>query len=151
MSIRFDQQHENAAANGNENGNGNGNAGEAPEEAVEAEKTTGELVLPKALEDVLALKDQRAAEFTVDADSLGGSGGVTQDGDEADVGEDSEDDGENQVNGAGGGKPGKLLFASDLASSASDLQAADTKSEEPADIKNIDFFSEFRAACEETV
>jgi len=89
MSIRFDQQHENAAANGNENGNGNGNAGEAPEEAVEAEKTTGELVLPKALEDVLALKDQRAAEFTVDADSLGGSGGVTQDGDEADVGEDS--------------------------------------------------------------
>ncbi|XP_016944791.3 splicing factor 3B subunit 2 [Drosophila suzukii] len=107
MSIRFDQQHENAAANGNENGNGNGNAGEAPEEAVEAEKTTGELVLPKALEDVLALKDQRAAEFTVDADSLGGSGGVTQDGDEADVGEDSEDDGENQVNGAGGGKPGK--------------------------------------------
>ncbi|XP_037709176.1 splicing factor 3B subunit 2 [Drosophila subpulchrella] len=108
MSIRFDQQqHENAAANGNENGNGNGNAGEAPEEAVEAEKTAGELVLPKALEDVLALKDQRAAEFTVDADSLGGSGGATQDGDEADVGEDSEDDAENQVNGAGGGKPGK--------------------------------------------
>jgi len=34
----------------------------------------------------------------------------------------------------------RFLFASDLASSASDLQAADTKSEEPADIKNIDFF-----------
>ncbi|EDW54090.1 GM18174 [Drosophila sechellia] len=88
MSIRFDQQqHENAAANGNENGNGNANGdGDASEDAVDAEKAPGELVLPKALEDVLALKDQRAAEFTVDADSQGGSGGATQDGDEADQG-----------------------------------------------------------------
>ncbi|XP_016987684.2 splicing factor 3B subunit 2 [Drosophila rhopaloa] len=109
MSIRFDQQqHESAAANGNENGNGSGNAaGEASEDGVETEKSTAELVLPKALEDVLALKDQRAAEFTVDADSQGGSGGVTQDGDEADVGEDSEEDADNQVNGGDGEKAGK--------------------------------------------
>ncbi|XP_032583428.1 splicing factor 3B subunit 2 [Drosophila sechellia] len=109
MSIRFDQQqHENAAANGNENGNGNANGdGDASEDAVDAEKAPGELVLPKALEDVLALKDQRAAEFTVDADSQGGSGGATQDGDEADVGEDSEEDADNQVNGSASQKPGK--------------------------------------------
>lgn len=51
MSIRFDQQqHESAAANGNENGNGNANGdGDASEDAVDAEKTPGELVLPKAL------------------------------------------------------------------------------------------------------
>ncbi|EDW44924.1 GM16956 [Drosophila sechellia] len=55
----------------------------------------------------------------------------------------------------------RLPFFSLLDSSASDLQAADTKSEEPADIKNIDldskwrgdraYFKEFRAACTETV
>ncbi|XP_017116643.1 splicing factor 3B subunit 2 [Drosophila elegans] len=110
MSLRFDQQqHESsAAANGNENGNGNGSAaGEASEDGVDAEKSAAELVLPKALEDVLALKDQRVAEFTVDADSQGGSGGATQDGDEADVGEDSEEDADNLVNGGGGEKAGK--------------------------------------------
>ncbi|KAI8042417.1 splicing factor 3B subunit 2 [Drosophila gunungcola] len=110
MSLRFDQQqHESsAAANGNENGNGNGSAaGEPSEDGVDAEKSAAELVLPKALEDVLALKDQRAAEFTVDADSQGGSGGATQDGDDADVGEDSEEDADNLVNGGGGEKAGK--------------------------------------------
>ncbi|XP_017024411.1 splicing factor 3B subunit 2 [Drosophila kikkawai] len=113
MSIRFDQQQpENAAAAAAAAANGNGN-GSAPGEAAEdnnedAEKSAAELVLPKALEDVLALKDQRAAEFTVDGDSQGGSGGgATQDGEDADVGEDSDDDAENHVNGGGGEKPGK--------------------------------------------
>ncbi|EDV31011.1 uncharacterized protein Dana_GF14752 [Drosophila ananassae] len=109
MSIRFDQQqHENAAANGNENGNGNGDAGEATEESGNGDKSPEELVLPKALEDVLALKDQRVAEYNVDGDSQGGSGGGGGvDGEDADVGEDSDDDAENQVNGSGGAKPGK--------------------------------------------
>ncbi|KAH8323199.1 hypothetical protein KR067_000334, partial [Drosophila pandora] len=109
MSIRFDQQqHENAAANGNENGNGNGDAGEATEESGNGDKSPEELVLPKALEDVLALKDQRVAEYNVDGDSQGGSGGAGGvDGEDADVGEDSDDDAENQVNGSGGAKPGK--------------------------------------------
>ncbi|KAH8241125.1 hypothetical protein KR026_012577, partial [Drosophila bipectinata] len=109
MSIRFDQQqNENAAANGNENGNGNGDAGEVTEESGDGNKTPEELVLPKALEDVLALKDQRVAEYNVDGDSQGGSGGAGGvDGEDADVGEDSDDDAENQVNGGGGAKPGK--------------------------------------------
>lgn len=109
MSIRFDQQqHENAAANGNENGNGNGDAGEATEESGNGDKSPEELVLPKALEDVLALKDQRVAEYNVDGDSQGGSGGGGGvDGEDADVGEDSDDDAENQVNGSGGAKSGK--------------------------------------------
>ncbi|XP_032307643.1 splicing factor 3B subunit 2 isoform X2 [Drosophila ananassae] len=102
------EQHENAAANGNENGNGNGDAGEATEESGNGDKSPEELVLPKALEDVLALKDQRVAEYNVDGDSQGGSGGGGGvDGEDADVGEDSDDDAENQVNGSGGAKPGK--------------------------------------------
>ncbi|KAH8281666.1 hypothetical protein KR054_002047, partial [Drosophila jambulina] len=111
MSIRFDQQQPENAAAASANGNGNGNGsvpGESAEDiSADAEKSAAELVLPKALEDVLALKDQRAAEFIVDGDSQGGSGGATQDGEDADVGEDSDDDAENHVNGGGGDKPGK--------------------------------------------
>ncbi|XP_022220909.2 LOW QUALITY PROTEIN: splicing factor 3B subunit 2 [Drosophila obscura] len=111
MSIRLDQQHDDNAATAI-NGNGNGSVVDAPgddaEDSVDGEKPATELVLPKALEDVLALKDQRVAEFDVDADSLGGSGGgALQDGDDADVGEDSDDDAVNQVNGTGGDKTGK--------------------------------------------
>ncbi|KAH8391525.1 hypothetical protein KR200_003089, partial [Drosophila serrata] len=110
MSIRFDQQQSENAAAAAANGNGNGST---PSEAAEdssgdAEKSAAELVLPKALEDVLALKDQRAAEFIIDGDSQGGSGGgATQDGEDADVGEDSDDDAENHVNGGGREKSGK--------------------------------------------
>ncbi|KAH8260811.1 hypothetical protein KR038_001169, partial [Drosophila bunnanda] len=110
MSIRFDQQQqpENAAAAANGNGNGSAPGEAAEDSSGDAEKTAAELVLPKALEDVLALKDQRAAEFIIDGDSQGGSGGGgTQDGEDADVGEDSDDDAENHVNGGGGEKPGK--------------------------------------------
>ncbi|XP_034666104.1 splicing factor 3B subunit 2 [Drosophila subobscura] len=114
MSLRLDQQHDDNAATAI-NGNGNGSVVDAPGDAAEdsdggdgdGEKPATELVLPKALEDVLALKDQRVAEFDVDGDSLGGSGGALQDGDDADVGEDSDDDAVNQVNGIGGDKTGK--------------------------------------------
>ncbi|XP_017151941.1 splicing factor 3B subunit 2 [Drosophila miranda] len=110
MSIRLDQQHDDNAVTAI-NGNGNGSEvdapGDAAEDSVDGEKPAAELVLPKALEDVLALKDQRVAEFDVDADSLGNSGGALQDGDDADVGEDSDDDDVNQVNGIGGDKTGK--------------------------------------------
>ncbi|EDW29192.1 GL19575 [Drosophila persimilis] len=110
MSIRLDQQLDDNAVTAI-NGNGNGSVvdapGDAAEDSVDGEKPAAELVLPKALEDVLALKDQRVAEFDVDADSLGNSGGALQDGDDADVGEDSDDDAVNQVNGIGGDKTGK--------------------------------------------
>ncbi|EDW11357.1 splicing factor 3B subunit 2 [Drosophila mojavensis] len=97
MSIRFDPQQttENAAANGN-------GAGDVEGAQVAAEtKKAAELVLPKALEDVLALKDQRVAEFDVDVDARGGlaADGGSQDGDFADVGDDSDDEADNQING----------------------------------------------------
>ncbi|KAH8248647.1 hypothetical protein KR032_001810, partial [Drosophila birchii] len=114
MSIRFDQQQQQpenaaaAAAAANGNGNGSAPSDAAEDSSVDAEKSAADLVLPKALEDVLALKDQRAAEFIIDGDSQGGSGGgATQDGEDADVGEDSDDDTENHVNGGGGEKSGK--------------------------------------------
>ncbi|XP_017859759.1 PREDICTED: splicing factor 3B subunit 2 [Drosophila arizonae] len=97
MSIRFEPQQtaENAAANGS----GAGDV-EGAQVAVETKKAA-ELVLPKALEDVLALKDQRVAEFDVDVDARGGlaADGGSQDGDFADVGDDSDDEADNQING----------------------------------------------------
>ncbi|KAH8419388.1 hypothetical protein KR222_010298, partial [Zaprionus bogoriensis] len=108
MSIRFEQQqtHENAA-NGNGNGSAAGDVDDAQEEIDE--KKADDLVLPKALEDVLALKDQRVAEFDTDVDGRGGAGGdgASQDGELADIGEDSDDDADNQVNGVSTDKPGK--------------------------------------------
>ncbi|TDG49432.1 hypothetical protein AWZ03_004115 [Drosophila navojoa] len=102
MSIRFEPQQttENAAANGS-------GAGDV-EEAAETKKAA-ELVLPKALEDVLALKDQRVAEFDVDVDARGGlaADGGSQDGDFADVGDDSDDEADNQINGNTNDKSGK--------------------------------------------
>lgn len=109
MSIRFEQQqtHENAASNGSA-------AGAVEEEDLDEEDNgkkdaEADLVLPKALEDVLALKDQRVAEFDTDVDGRGGVGGdgALQDGDFADIGEDSDDDADNQVNGVSNDKPGK--------------------------------------------
>lgn len=97
MSIRFEPQQtaENAAANGS-------GAGDAEDAQVAVEtKKPAELVLPKALEDVLALKDQRVAEFDVDVDARGGlaADGGSQDGDFADVGDESDDEADNQING----------------------------------------------------
>ncbi|XP_036225184.2 splicing factor 3B subunit 2 [Bactrocera oleae] len=78
-------------------------------------KKPTEVVLPKALEDVLALKDQRAAEFHVNAEDFtsneANSGGVGNAGvignDYGDAGDDSDDEGENQMNGGITGKDGK--------------------------------------------
>ncbi|XP_068151497.1 LOW QUALITY PROTEIN: splicing factor 3B subunit 2 [Drosophila tropicalis] len=122
MSIRFDPQQqlsENAAAtalaptNGSENGNANAAGNAAIDESDYTEggeredpSDAADLVLPKALEDVLALKDQRVAEFTIDGDSQGGSG-TQEGGDIADVGEESDDEAENQVNGSGISKSAK--------------------------------------------
>ncbi|XP_030554782.1 splicing factor 3B subunit 2 [Drosophila novamexicana] len=105
MSIRFDQQQtiDNVAANGS----GAGDVDDA--QAIVDSKKAADLVLPKALEDVLALKDQRVAEFDTDVDARGGHGGdgTSQDGDYADVGEDSDEEADNQLNGVNSDKPGK--------------------------------------------
>ncbi|KAL7741839.1 hypothetical protein ACLKA6_012058 [Drosophila palustris] len=105
MSIQFEQQqtNDNAASNGS----GAGSVDEALED--DNGKKDADLVLPKALEDVLALKDQRVAEFDTDVDGRGGQGvdGASQDGDFADIGEDSDDDADNQLNGVSTDKPGK--------------------------------------------
>ncbi|KAH8378096.1 hypothetical protein KR093_009209, partial [Drosophila rubida] len=109
MSMRFEQQQtlDNAASNGSDAGD----VDEALEDDGDNDgegKKNADLVLPKALEDVLALKDQRVAEFDTDVDGRGGDGGASQDGgDFADIGEDSDDDPENQVNGVSNDKPGK--------------------------------------------
>ncbi|XP_034475284.1 splicing factor 3B subunit 2 [Drosophila innubila] len=105
MSIQLEQQqtNENAASNGS----GAGDVDEVNE--ADNGKKDEDLVLPKALEDVLALKDQRVAEFDTDVDGRGGPGGdgASQDGDFADIGEDSDDDAGNQLNGVSTDKPGK--------------------------------------------
>lgn len=105
MSIRFEQQQtvDNAAANGSGAGDD-----EDAQTAADAKKAA-DLVLPKALEDVLALKDQRVAEFDVDVDARGGfaGDGGSQDGEYADVGDDSDDEADNQLNGNSNDKSGK--------------------------------------------
>ncbi|XP_004531291.1 splicing factor 3B subunit 2 isoform X3 [Ceratitis capitata] len=84
----------------------------------EKNKKPTEVVLPKALEDVLALKDQRAAEFHINAEdftsndaqnsNVGGAGGSGVIGnDYGDAGDDSDDEGEAQMNGGVTGKGGK--------------------------------------------
>ncbi|XP_030383498.1 splicing factor 3B subunit 2 [Scaptodrosophila lebanonensis] len=110
MSIRFDQPVDGVAASGEfaANGGPNGTGG-VESGGTGDEKNTTELVLPKALEDVLALKDQRVAELD-DVGSIGdlqAGTGALHDGDFADVGEDSEDDGEHTLNGGGAEKSGK--------------------------------------------
>ncbi|XP_060666647.1 splicing factor 3B subunit 2 [Drosophila nasuta] len=110
MSMRFDQQQrqDNAASNGSDTGDVDDEALEDNGDDVDDDgKKDADLVLPKALEDVLALKDQRVAEFDTDVDGRG-DGGVSQDGgDFADIGEDSDDDADNQVNGVSNNKAGK--------------------------------------------
>ncbi|KAH8392927.1 hypothetical protein KR215_010989, partial [Drosophila sulfurigaster] len=110
MSMRFEQQQrqENAASNGSDTGDVDDEALEDNGDDVDGDgKKDADLVLPKALEDVLALKDQRVAEFDTDVDGRG-DGGVSQDGgDFADIGEDSDDDADNQVNGVSNNKAGK--------------------------------------------
>ncbi|XP_034101514.2 splicing factor 3B subunit 2 [Drosophila albomicans] len=110
MSMRFDQQQrqDNAASNGSDTGGVDDEALEDNGDDVDDDgKKDADLVLPKALEDVLALKDQRVAEFDTDVDGRG-DGGVSQDGgDFADIGEDSDDDADNQVNGVSNNKAGK--------------------------------------------
>ncbi|XP_075154007.1 splicing factor 3b subunit 2 [Haematobia irritans] len=104
--------------------NGNSDSGDGSsngENSNESNKDSGgkcaEVVLPKALEDVLALKDQRAAEFDVNTedfsndDNNGQSSSVATgviSNDYADAGEDSDDEGENLINGGELTKPGKL-------------------------------------------
>ncbi|XP_061397623.1 splicing factor 3B subunit 2 [Musca vetustissima] len=103
--------------NGNsDSGDGSSNGESVNQDGKENTKCP-EVVLPKALEDVLALKDQRAAEFDVNTEdfsnvdntvqSSGNASGVISN-DYADAGEDSDDEGENLVNGSAPSKPGKL-------------------------------------------
>ncbi|KAH8262903.1 hypothetical protein KR044_001775, partial [Drosophila immigrans] len=109
MSMRFEQQQQTLDNAATSNGS---DAGDVDDEALEGDddgngKKDADLVLPKALEDVLALKDQRVAEFDTDVDGRV-DGGASQDGgDFADIGEDSDDDADNQVNGVSNDKTGK--------------------------------------------
>uniref|UniRef100_A0A1A9WXL4 PSP proline-rich domain-containing protein n=1 Tax=Glossina brevipalpis TaxID=37001 RepID=A0A1A9WXL4_9MUSC len=71
-------------------------------------KKNAELILPKALEDVLALQDQRAAEYDINTEDFSnannaGSGVIGND--YGDAGDDTDDEDENQMNGGGLGKP----------------------------------------------
>lgn len=103
--------------------NGNSDSGDGSqngEKIIEENRDGGkcpDVVLPKALEDVLALKDQRAAEFDVNTEDfsnedLSGQNSTVATGvisnDYADAGEDSDDEGENLVNGGDQSKSGKL-------------------------------------------
>ncbi|XP_059220448.1 splicing factor 3B subunit 2 [Stomoxys calcitrans] len=103
--------------------NGNSDSGDGSsngENSNEDNKDNGkcpEVVLPKALEDVLALKDQRAAEFDVNTEDFSNEDNAGQSStvatgvisnDYADAGEDSDDEGENLMNGGELSKPGKL-------------------------------------------
>ncbi|XP_067624854.1 splicing factor 3B subunit 2 [Eurosta solidaginis] len=114
MEIRVEKPSESddgdaTEANGNDDGDG-----ENEDDDGKNKKPT-EVVLPKALEDVLALKDQRAAEFHVNAEdftsndinssSMGGGGVIGND--YGDVGDDSDDEGEMQLNGGVTGKAAK--------------------------------------------
>ena len=78
----------------------------------EDDKKITEVVLPKVLEDVLALKDQRAAQFDVNVDDLMSTAGAADDDrptipsgvistDYADADGDSDDEAETQLNGIG--------------------------------------------------
>uniref|UniRef100_A0A1B0G9K8 PSP proline-rich domain-containing protein n=1 Tax=Glossina morsitans morsitans TaxID=37546 RepID=A0A1B0G9K8_GLOMM len=87
--------------------NGNDENCNNPEDGKDGKKST-ELVLPKALEDVLALKDQRAAEYdisTEDFSNANNAGSGVIGNDYGDAGDDTDDEDENQVNGGGLGKP----------------------------------------------
>lgn len=94
----------------NSNGNlGNGentSNGVAPDENKDKKPT--EVILPKALEDVLALKDQRAAEFNVNSDEFNNVDGGGQLVNDYDAGDDSEEEGDFQTNGGIASKGGKL-------------------------------------------
>ena len=72
------------------------------------EKKPAEVVLPKALEDVLALKDQRAAEFNINSEDFGNTDASNQLVNDYDAGDDSEEEGDIQTNGGVAPKPGKL-------------------------------------------
>ncbi|TMW54867.1 hypothetical protein DOY81_000100 [Sarcophaga bullata] len=72
------------------------------------EKKPAEVVLPKALEDVLALKDQRAAEFNINSEDFGNTDASSQLVNDYDAGDDSEEEGDIQTNGGIAPKPGKL-------------------------------------------
>ncbi|KAM7351698.1 splicing factor 3b subunit 2 [Cochliomyia hominivorax] len=99
-----------AIAEVNSNGNNadkNENTSNGATEENKDKKTT-EVVLPKALEDVLALKDQRAAEFNVNSDDFTNNDASGQLVNDYDAGDDSEDEGEFQTNGGVAPKPGKL-------------------------------------------
>ncbi|XP_005180342.2 splicing factor 3B subunit 2 [Musca domestica] len=109
--------NQNEVVNGNsDSGDGSSNGESSNQDGKDGAKCP-EVVLPKALEDVLALKDQRAAEFDVNTEDFsnvdntgqpaGHSGGVISN-DYADAGEDSDDEGENLVNGSAPSKAGKL-------------------------------------------
>ncbi|XP_017854031.1 splicing factor 3B subunit 2 isoform X2 [Drosophila busckii] len=85
-----------------------GDADDDTQESAETQNSSEDLVLPKALEDVLALKDQRVAEFDTDVYSAGvGADGTSHDGDFGDVGDDSDDEADNHINGNSIGKQGK--------------------------------------------
>lgn len=91
------------------NSNGNGENAENGVGAEEnKEKKPAEVVLPKALEDVLALKDQRAAEFDINSEDFSNADAGNQLVNDYDAGDDSEEEGDIQVNGGTIAKPGKL-------------------------------------------
>lgn len=98
------------------NMNTNGKTDEADENDMNDEgsddkssdKKPAEVILPKALEDVLALKDQRAAEYDVNTDDFSQADASGQLVNDYDAGEDSDEEGDNQINGGMDTKPEKL-------------------------------------------
>ncbi|XP_023294575.2 splicing factor 3B subunit 2 [Lucilia cuprina] len=92
--------------NGNTDSAENPTNGEGSEENNDKKPT--EVILPKALEDVLALKDQRAAEFNVNSDDFTNNDAGGQLVNDYDAGDDSEEEGDLQTNGGIMLKPGKL-------------------------------------------
>ncbi|XP_053957713.1 splicing factor 3B subunit 2 [Anastrepha ludens] len=91
-------------------GAGDGAVSGENSDSEDKNKKPAEVVLPKALEDVLALKDQRAAEFHINAEDFTSNdmnnvgieavGGGVIGTDYGDAGEDSDDEGDSQMNGS---------------------------------------------------
>ncbi|XP_065357578.1 splicing factor 3B subunit 2 [Calliphora vicina] len=92
--------------NGNTDSAENNLNGEGSDEKKDLKPA--EVVLPKALEDVLALKDQRAAEFNINSDDFTNNDASGQLVNDYDAGDDSEEEGDFQTNGGVTPKPGKL-------------------------------------------